>query len=98
LLQGIPLLDLRIGHERRVADQGADAQAAVRFLDAVQARQVPDVHQAAGPLDVVFHQVDEVRAAADHLGDGIGDGLQRAGQIAGPGVGEAVHCAASITC
>ena len=59
--------DARIGGEIGVADQRADAQAAVRRrLDLVEAEAV-DVDQVRRRLDLELHQIEQVGAAGDEL-------------------------------
>jgi hypothetical protein len=56
----------RIRRHPAVGRQRAEQQAAIRqLLDRVQPRQAVEVDQPYRPLDVVFHQIDEIGAAGD---------------------------------
>ena len=65
--QRIALGDQRVIGEVGIRHQRADAQAAVRrLLDGLE-RQPRNVDQPRRPLDVFFHQVDQVGAAGDEF-------------------------------
>ncbi len=82
----------RVGGQVAVADVAPTLRGAVgQLLDGVQ-RQPADVDQRGGPLHAEFEQVDQVGAAGEVAGAGVGgvrlDGFLNA---AGPEVSEAVH-------
>ena len=56
---------------------GADPQPAVRQLLDLLQRQAADVDQVRRLLDLELHQVEQVGAAADELGAGLGHGGDR---------------------
>ena len=65
---GIVAPHARIGGKIGVADQRADAQAAVRRrLDPVEA-EVIDVDQMLRRLDLQLHQIEQIGAAGDEFG------------------------------
>ena len=64
----------------------------------VRQGQARDVDQPARPLDVLLHQVDQVRAAGDELGRAVRGDLAHGGRhVAGPGVGKGVHRPAPLS-
>lgn len=95
---GITGADGRMGREIAVADRGADAERAVReLLDLVQG-QAADVDEQVGPFDAEFHQVDQVGAAAEVAGAGVGgEEIRRLFGAGGPYVVEGLHRITSST-
>ena len=85
--------DPRADHPNR-----AEPQPAVRGRLNVGQRQPRDVDQPARPLDVLLHQVDQVRAAGDEPGAldacGSGRGFGRGGR---PLVGKGSHACLPAT-
>ena len=61
-------------------------------VSSIAERQAGDVDQPGGPLDVFFHQVDQIGAAGNQLGAGIGgQQADRIGYVGGAGILEVVH-------
>ena len=87
-----------MGGQIGVAYPGADPQAAFRSgFDLVQ-RELVDIDEVRGRLDLQLHQVEEVRAARDELG--ALDPCSRGGGLGGrarPFVGEGLHRFAPAT-
>lgn len=81
--------------EVAVGDGGADAQSAVvGRLDPVE-REGADVDEPGRALHAGLHQVDEVGAAAEVAGVGVGaEQGHRAGDVVGAPVVELPHAAA----
>ena len=76
-----------------VAHQRADPHAAVgKLLDAVEPGQAGDVDQAARAGDAALHQVQQVGAAGEIGGAGLGSGGDGLGDRRGPDVIEACSC------
>ena len=88
----IALAHALVGGDVGVADQGADAQAAIgRLLDLAQ-RQAADVDQVRRLLDVELHQVEQVGAAGDERRAGLGwPPASRPATSSAPLVGEGPH-------
>ena len=84
----------RVIRQVRIADEGADAHAAVwQCLDAVEPGEPADIDHVTGPHDAALHQVQQVRPGGQVGGPGHGagpDGFCDAGRA---GVFEAVHAA-----
>ncbi len=88
---------LGVRGEVAVGDGGADAQSALgRDLDAVQG-EFADVDEVGGAFDAGLHQVDEVGAAAEEAGVGVGgEQGQRSGDVTGAPVAELPHAVVSF--
>jgi hypothetical protein len=90
--RGIGLGEIRIVREIGVANQRADADAAIgQRFDAVEAGQARDVDQTFRTADAALHQVEQVGAGGEigrirggRGGDGVGDGRR-------PDIFEVVH-------
>ena len=79
--------DVRVRHER--AESAARRPSAGRI--SARGRRLMSISRL-GPLDVLLHQVEQVRAAGDELGRAVRGDLAHGGRhVAGPGVGEGVH-------
>ena len=75
-----------------VAHEGADADAAVRPLLDLREGQASHVDQVCRLLDLLAHQVDEIRAPAEELsGPVAGDQANRCLDVAGARVREGFH-------
>src|SRR3984893_17903244 len=95
--QRIARLDLRVVRKVAVGNQGADAQAAIcRLLD-LRKRQTRDVDEARWARDILLDEIDEIGAAGNELGAGVGRDLaHRIGDVIRPTVAEIVHGARSL--
>jgi hypothetical protein len=84
--------DAIVGGEVGVANQGADAQAAIgRRLDLVE-REAVDVDEVGRRFDLQLHQVEQVGAAGDELGVRVArDRCGGVGRRARTLVGERLH-------
>lgn len=86
----------RMAGDRRVPHRSTDNKAAVRpLLDPVQG-QPGHIDQRVRLFDVLAHQIDKVRAAAEELRiRRLGEELNRGFQICCSRIGEALHFATS---
>ncbi len=81
-----------MGGCRGVRGKRADREAALAFGDRRKALRPPDIDDEAGPLDVVFHQIDEVGPAGeDARGRSAAEGRDRGIGVAGPLISEGPH-------
>ena len=90
--RGIGLCKVRIVREVGIADQRADADAAIgKMFDAVEPGQPRDVDETVRAADAALHQVEQIGAGREiggtrdgRGGDGVGDGR-------GPEIFEVLH-------
>ena len=98
----IALLDQRVIGEVGVRHEGTDAQAPCRSLLDRLERQPGDIDEPRRPLDVPFHQVDQIGAAGDEFRARVGRDLAHGiGNVLGARVLEIDHGLpplASIAC
>ena len=90
--QRIPAHHAGVVGDVAVGDERAQPQSAAVERSNLGQRQVRDVDQSPRPLDVLLHQVDEVRPAGNELGtldrSDLAHGVVHVG---GSGVAETVH-------
>ncbi len=89
--QRIAAADAHVDGEGAVRDPRADAQAALRGLFDTGERQQADVDEMRRRLDLQLHEIDEVGAAGDELGRGLGCRCAGRRDAAGPFVAERLH-------
>ena len=68
-------------------------------VSSIRAAAGGNVDQPGGPLDILLHQVDQIGAAGNQLGAGIGgEQADRIGDVGGAGILEVVHGSAHCAC